>query len=58
MNFHHTAAPVACAGASVVLGFDLHAVLGIIGQIVGILSGVASLGWVGYQFYLSRKGKS
>lgn len=55
MTVHNTGAPLIGAGVSCVIGFDLHAILGYIGQIVGILSGIVSLAWVGYQFYQSVK---
>lgn len=54
-HINHTIAPCAGAGASIVLGFDLHAALGLIGQLVGILSGVVSLAWVAYQFYQATR---
>jgi len=52
---HNTAAPVAAAGVSCMIGFDLHAVLGYAGQIVGILSGLISILWVGYQMYRAAR---
>lgn len=55
MTIHNTAAPVAAAGVSCVIGFDLHAFLGYAGQIIGILSGIVSLAWVAYQFAQSVK---
>lgn len=55
MSIHNTAAPVAAAGVSCVIGFDLHAFLGYAGQIVGLISGVVSVSWVLYQMYQSYK---
>jgi hypothetical protein len=55
MNIHTTAAPVAAAGVSCVMGFDLHEVLGYVGQIIGILSGIVSVSWVVYQGYRAYK---
>ena len=56
---HTTAAPTAAAGVSLVIGFDLHTVLGYAGQIVGLLSGVLSIAWIGVQIYIAlRKRKS
>jgi hypothetical protein len=55
MTFHNTAAPAAAAGVSCVLGFDLHTALGYAGQIVGLMSGLVSIAWVGYQLYQSIK---
>lgn len=37
------------------MGFDLHAILGYTGQIVGILSGIVSLVWVIYQMRKNSK---
>lgn len=55
VHLHNTVAPCTAAGASIVLGFDLHAVLGIVGQVIGILSGILSIVWVGYQIAQARK---
>ena len=44
-----TLPPIAGATVSVVTGFTLHDLLGVTGQIIGILSGLSSLGWVIYQ---------
>lgn len=57
INVHNTGAPIAAAGVSCVIGFDLHAALGIAGQIVGLLSGVLSISWVAYQFLQAIKRK-
>lgn len=46
---------VGASAVSCYWGFDMHAALGEIGQVVGIISGIASLVWVAYQFYQSRK---
>lgn len=55
-NIAHTCgAPAAGAGVSLVIGFDLHAALGYAGQIVGLLSGIASLSWICYQMYIAAK---
>jgi len=51
----HSVAPVAGAAVSCVIGFDLHAALGYVGQIVGILSGLVSLVWVVYQMRKAAK---
>lgn len=53
----HTVAPMTAAGVSCVIGFDLHSVLGYAGQIIGILSGLISILWVGYQMYRSARSK-
>jgi hypothetical protein len=50
---NHPAGPVAAAGVSCVIGFDLHAFLGYAGQIVGLISGIVSVSWVLYQMYRS-----
>ena len=55
MTVHNTAAPMAAAGVSCVIGFDLHTMLGYAGQIVGLCSGLVSIAWVGYQLYQSIK---
>lgn len=55
MSIHNTAAPVAAAGVSCVLGFDLHTFLGYAGQIVGLISGIVSISWVVYQMYKASK---
>jgi hypothetical protein len=52
-----TMAAGAASAASCFTGFDLHSALGYIGQIVGILSGLASFGWLAYQFYRSTHPK-
>jgi len=49
INGNSHIAPVAAAGVSCIIGFDLHTALGYIGQMVGILSGVLSILWVGFQ---------
>jgi hypothetical protein len=56
-HFHNTAAPVIAATTSCVLGFNLHEVLGYAGQIVGLLSGVISIVWVGYQIRAAARRK-
>lgn len=38
-------------------GFDLHSTFSELGQVIGILSGIASLAWVIYQFVQTRKAK-
>lgn len=53
--FHKTGAPIAGSFVSCITGFDLHAALGYIGQIIGILSGIVSVAWVLYQFWKARK---
>lgn len=35
---------------SCVVGFDLHGALGMAGQIIGIASGLLTIGWVIYQW--------
>lgn len=55
MSIHNTVAPATAAGVSCVLGFDLHTALGYVGQVVGILSGLMSLAWIGYQMYRASK---
>jgi hypothetical protein len=59
MTFIQTSnvAPVCAAGVSCAIGFNLHDFLSYTGQIVGILSGFASIGWVLYQAYRSSKQK-
>jgi hypothetical protein len=55
---HPTGRPALCGSTvSVVLGFNLHEVLGITGQIIGILAGAASLAWTVYSFIRARKDK-
>jgi hypothetical protein len=54
-HLHTTVAPAAGAGVSCMIGFDLHAALGYAGQIVGLLSGIASLSWIVYQMYRASK---
>lgn len=56
-HVHTTVAPVAAAGVSCVLGFDLHTALGYAGQIVGLISGVLSIAWVAYQMGRALKAK-
>lgn len=54
-QFHETAAPVAAGAVSCVIGFNWHAALGVAGQIIGVVSGTASLAWVVYQWWRSHK---
>jgi hypothetical protein len=54
-HIHTSVAPVAGAAVSCVVGFDLHAVLGLTGQIIGIISGLASVAWVLYQMRKATK---
>lgn len=56
MTFH-PGTPSAVAGSTVscVMGFNIHTILGDVGEVVGILSGAASLAWVAYQFIQSRR---
>lgn len=49
------AAAGAGATVSCIEGFNLHAFLGEAGQIIGLLSGVASISWIVYQWWKSRK---
>lgn len=56
-HLHQTAAPAVAAGVSCVLGFDLHTALGYAGQIIGILSGLASFTWIAWQLAQSIKAK-
>lgn len=54
ISTHNTVAPVAGAGVSCVMGFDLHTALGYAGQIIGIIAGIVSIAWVVYQWRKSR----
>jgi hypothetical protein len=54
---HKTAPGVVGAGVSCGVAFDFHTVLGETGHIVAILSGLASIAWVVYQYLQSRKPK-
>jgi hypothetical protein len=54
-HLHNTVMPVAGAAVSCSVAFNWHAALGVAGQIAGLLSGVASFGWVAYQMWRSRK---
>lgn len=38
-------------------GFDIHSTFSALGQFIGIVSGVASIAWVIYQFMQTRKAK-
>lgn len=52
MNPVHNNADAAAAGASVVscaIGFRLHEILGLAGQIIGVVSGALSIAWLAYQ---------
>lgn len=56
MTLHPGTAPALTGSAvSCYEGFNMHATLGDVGQIIGILSGLASLAWVAYQYWSSRK---
>jgi hypothetical protein len=50
-----TIGAVAGAATSCYIGFDWHSALGYAGQIIGILSGLASFAWLAYQFYKSKQ---
>jgi hypothetical protein len=55
LHHDHVVAPLVAAGVSCVIGFDLHSLLGYIGQIVGICSGLLSIAWVAYQIHRAMK---
>lgn len=56
MTFHPGTGPAVMGSTvSCYTGFDVHIALGYAGEIIGILSGAASLAWVIYQFWSSRR---
>lgn len=63
MSWHYlvseekVAVPVMGSTVSWVTAFNLHAFLGTMGQIIGILSGLSSFGWVVYQIWHERHRK-
>ena len=50
-----TGSAVACSAVSCITAFDLHNFLVLVGQCIGIISGILSIIWVGYQFVHRKK---